>query len=113
MLPDTSNWKPEAPELAQKDFQSLWVLVHFWAPWNLVDRDASDRLANLEVPNGVLIRSCNIDSGTNLEYVRRAQIANVPTLALFFRGDLVSVLVGLRTNASVNEWVQQHIRGSI
>ena len=100
-LPDR-EWSPSSPPVTEPDFATCRVLVlHYWARWNLHDREMDNRLARLrpDFEGRVCFRSCDVDRVENRPWVRG--IANVPALGCFLDGKWFKSLVGMRCDGEL------------
>jgi thioredoxin-like negative regulator of GroEL len=91
------DWSPGTDPVVPEDFNACPVRVlHYWAIWNLHDREMDRRLAALrhEYGDRICFRSCDIDRAVNKSSVRG--IANIPALGCFVRGKWHESLIGLR-----------------
>ncbi len=94
----SSDWFPGTPRVSNNDLQSSSVLVmHYWAVWNLHDREMDQRIAVLrnEYADRICFRSCDVDCAENQSFIHG--IANVPALGCFIQGKWVNSQVGLRS----------------
>ena len=92
-----SEWSPSTGPVAPEDFEACPVLVlHYWAIWDLLDREMDKRLAVLreEYADRICFRSCDTDRAENEPFIQG--IANLPALGCFIRGKWFKSLIGLR-----------------
>lgn len=101
------QWKPASPEYSTSDFDVPWVLVHFWANWNLVDRKMDETLIRMKLPESIVVRSCDIDNQPELAI--RSRVGNIPALALFHYGNRVETLIGLHDLKTIRNWLDSQI----
>lgn len=93
-----SEWLPGTPPVVRTDFDACAVLIlHYWAIWDLHDRDMDNRLAALrhEYADRICFRSCDTDRAENKPFIQG--IANIPALGCFIRGKWFKSLIGLRS----------------
>jgi thioredoxin-like negative regulator of GroEL len=93
-----SDWSPSTDPVAPADFEACPVLVlHYWAIWDLHDREMDKRLASLrkEYANRICFRSCDTDRAENKPFIQG--IASIPALGCFIRGKWFRSLIGLRS----------------
>src|SRR4051812_9307491 len=93
-----SDWSPSTVPVAPGDFEAFPVLVlHYWAMWDLHDREMDKRLGVLrdEYAGRICIRSCDTDRPENQPFIQA--IANIPALGCFIRGKWFKSLIGLRS----------------
>tara|TARA_R110002111_G_scaffold262872_1_gene342356 strand:+ start:80134 stop:80496 length:363 start_codon:yes stop_codon:yes gene_type:complete len=102
------HWKPASPEYSKSDFDVPWMLIHFWATWNLIDRKMDETLLQLGLPESIVVRSCDIDSQPELAI--KSRVGNIPALALFYHGNRVETLIGLHDPEYILNWLDRHIQ---
>ena len=91
-----SDWCPSTVPVAREDFEACPVLVlHYWAIWDLHDREMDKRLAALrdEYAGRIGFRSCDVDCAENRSFTQG--IATIPALGCFIRGKWFKSLIGL------------------
>jgi hypothetical protein len=105
-----SDWSPTTLPVATPDFEECTVLVlHYWAIWNLIDREMDKRLATLreEYADRVFFRSCDTDRAENQPFIHG--VGNLPALGCFIAGKWFKTLVGLRTDqelrSALDSWL--------
>ena len=88
-----SDWRPHTPAYDPSE-QFAFCVVHFWAEWNRIDRDMDTALSQLSasLDPSLPLRSCDIDAEPELS--QRANVTNVPALALFVAGAPVDLVTG-------------------
>lgn len=92
-----TGWRPGTPPVTAEDFASCPLLVvHYWATWDIYDREMDRRLAPSceEFTGRICFRACDIDRAENRPFIHG--LANVPALGLFVRGTLTRHVIGLR-----------------
>ena len=93
-----SEWSPRTPAVTPGDFEACAILVlHYWAIWDLTDREMDKRLVALrdEYADRICFRSCDVDRAGNRSSIQG--IANIPALGCFIRGRWFRSLIGLRS----------------
>jgi thioredoxin-like negative regulator of GroEL len=93
-----SDWAPTTDPVTAGDFQAYPVLVlHYWAVWDLHDREMDKRLRVLreDYAGRIGVRCCDIDRAENQTFIQG--IANIPALGCFIRGKWLKSLIGLRS----------------
>jgi hypothetical protein len=98
MTTPNPTWSPRTPPVTREDFDTCPVLVvHYWAVWDLHDREMDERLAPLReaYADRICFRSCDTDRPENQPFIHG--IATVPALGCFIRGTWHQSLIGLRS----------------
>lgn len=93
-----AEWSPSTVPVSAADFAGPPILVlHYWAVWDLIDREMDERLGTLrdEYGDRVCFRSCDVDREQNNSYLQGVE--NVPALGCFIRGKWIQSLIGLRS----------------
>ncbi|WP_390844346.1 thioredoxin domain-containing protein [Anatilimnocola floriformis] len=92
-----SSWYPTSSTVELADFELPILVVHYWAVWNLHDREMDRRLSALcnEYSDRICFRSCNVDGAENQRFI--PDIANIPALGCFIHGELLESSIGLRS----------------
>ncbi len=96
--PSKSDWIPSTDPVAQRDFDDCRVLaLHYWATWDLHDREMDKQLVALreEYVGRICFRSCDVDRAENQAFIQG--IANIPSLGCFIGGKWFKSLIGLRS----------------
>lgn len=91
-------WSPSTIPVAPEDFGAcLVVVLHYWAVWNMIDREMDKRIAMLreEYRDRICFRSCDVDCAENQPFIHG--IANIPALGCFIRGKWFQTVIGLRS----------------
>jgi thioredoxin-like negative regulator of GroEL len=96
------DWRPSTPPVTDATIDDMLrsnptLLVHFWAAWNRHDA-VMDRAINEVRPrfaDRIHFVSCDVDS--NVAFAKRCEVANVPFLAVFVRGQQRRPIVGVKT----------------
>jgi thioredoxin-like negative regulator of GroEL len=110
----------ETAALTDKSFGNFvrehkFVLVHFWAEWNLIDRKMSERLA-LEIPIGVAgsvaLASFDIDPEEHHAICRVHGLRNVPFLAFYRDGVVITTLTGFHPIEVITEALSELVAPS-
>jgi thioredoxin-like negative regulator of GroEL len=92
------GWAPSTEPVTAADLAAGPVVVlHYWAVWDLIDREMDARLRALreEYAGRILFKSCDIDRSENKPFIQG--IANIPALGCFIRGKWFKSLIGLRS----------------
>jgi thioredoxin-like negative regulator of GroEL len=105
------TWSPQAANWTLRDLDSACLLIFFWAEWAGLDRKLDELLQQVSLPEGVAVRSCNVDS--DQEFAIKHQVMNVPTLAFFSRGIKIATLVGVPKPDGLRSWLDQHVKRCI
>src|SRR5437762_2211766 len=81
------------------------VVVHFWAVWNLHDREMDEILQGLmpRYAGRVEFRSLDVDIAEGHDFCRGCRILNLPALAAFVRGVWIETLIGLRQRVELED----------
>lgn len=77
------------------------VLVEFWAQWCPPCRQLTPVLDQLAAEQHGVLDVVKINSDENPQTVMRYQVMQVPTLALFSRGELVMQVIGARSKSAL------------
>jgi len=105
------GWTPSTPTLTGGQIEELArkypaVAVHFWAPWNGVDRlmDDSIQAVSNRFDERIFFASCNVDLPENSDICRRCRFANIAAVSVI-KGDCVcDPIIGYRApDQLVNE----------
>lgn len=74
------------------------LVVHFWAPWNGVDRHFAPVLDAVRAgfESRIAFRSVNVDDEDLTAFCEACGVVNVPALGCFVGGRRVKTLVGSR-----------------
>src|SRR4051794_26417561 len=91
------DWRPSTPPVCDADFDACpIVVVHYWAIWNLHDRDMDQRLLAVRdsYADRICFRSCDVDQRENQRFIHK--LGNIPALGCFIRGKFCESLIGLR-----------------
>jgi thioredoxin 1 len=77
------------------------VLVEFWATWCPPCRQLAPVLDQLAAEQDGVMDVVKINSDENPQTVMQYQVMQVPTLALFSRGELVKQVIGARSKSAL------------
>ena len=77
------------------------VLVEFWAQWCPPCRQLAPVLDQLAAEQDGVMDVVKINSDESPQTVMRYQVMQVPTLALFSRGELVKQVIGARSKSAL------------
>ena len=113
------RWHPESPPIDAAEFEALiateaFVVLHFWAEWDIYDRQLDRALAPVraEFADRVAFRSADVDQLDLVPVCRTCDIVNVPALVCFARGRREHTLVGLRPSTELRQLVAGLVSGS-
>lgn len=100
-------------ELDSKNFKDQiskgWALVDFWAPWCGPCRMVSPVIEELSKEmSGVRFFKVNVDEQEEL--ASEFHIMSIPTLMLFYNGELVDQHVGAGTKSAIKEWIEEGMK---
>lgn len=90
-------------DVLSKDF----VLVDFYADWCGPCRMILPSLEEISTEMSVEIFKVNIDESPNI--ASNYGVMSIPTLALFKKGEKVSVNVGAASKARIMDWIKAHM----
>ena len=90
-------------DVLSKDF----VLVDFYADWCGPCRMILPSLEEISTEMNIEIFKVNIDESPNI--ASNYGIMSIPTLALFKKGEKVSVNVGAASKARIMDWIKSHM----
>lgn len=97
-----ADWSPTTRPVARADLEMCQVLVlHYWAMWNVHDREMDQRLTALrdEYVGRICFRSCDVDRAENEAFIQG--IANIPALGCFIGGKWFKSVIGLRPEEEI------------
>lgn len=104
-LNPSADWFPVSPPVSASDLQSCDVVViHYWAQWDLHDREMDRRIVAMtaDYAGRVCVRSCDVDKPDNRPFI--CGIANIPALGCFIRGKWHESRIGLRAEAELRSF---------
>lgn len=107
------DWIPSTPALDEEDLRSpVLTVVHYWAIWDLHDREMDGRLAAIcpDYDGRINFRSCDVDRPENRRFL--SDIANVPTIGSYFRGLRFKVTVGVRSKTELRHMLDGWLAAS-
>ena len=97
-----SNENSFSADVLEKDF----VLVDFFADWCGPCRMISPFLEEIQNEMGIEIFKVNIDESPNI--ASKYGVMSIPTLAIFKKGEKISVNVGAASKARIMDWIKSH-----
>ncbi|MBQ7674125.1 MAG: thioredoxin [Alphaproteobacteria bacterium] len=87
-------------DVISKDF----VLVDFYADWCGPCRMIAPFLEEIQTEMGIDIVKVNIDESPNI--ASEHNVMSIPTLAIFKKGEKISVNVGAASKARLIDWIK-------
>lgn len=87
-------------DVMSKDF----VLVDFYAEWCGPCRMIAPFLEEIQAEMGIDIVKVNIDESPNI--ASEHNVMSIPTLAIFKKGEKISVNVGAASKARLIDWIK-------
>lgn len=87
-------------DVISKDF----VLVDFYADWCGPCRMIAPFLEEIQMEMGIDIVKVNIDESPNI--ASEHNVMSIPTLAIFKKGEKISVNVGAASKARLIDWIK-------
>ncbi|MCR5225486.1 MAG: thioredoxin [Alphaproteobacteria bacterium] len=97
-----SNENSFSADVLEKDF----VLVDFFADWCGPCRMILPFLEEIQNEMGIEIFKVNIDESPNI--ASKYGVMSIPTLAIFQKGEKISVNVGAASKARIMDWIKSH-----
>jgi thiol-disulfide isomerase/thioredoxin len=86
------------------DYQSFvesypHVVIHFWADWNLYERDIRERLSDMSEIYADSIKFGSFDTSPkqHWEKCHELHILNLPTLVFYKHGEVLNIATGLES----------------
>lgn len=106
---DRRTWVPSTMPMAATDLVKPHVVVHFWAPWNMHDRDFDSKLQPVvaRLQRSVAFRSINVDQPTCPDASTREDALNVPSLGFYSSGRRHRTMVGIRPSSEIEHEIRQ------
>ena len=103
------DWKPDSSPLVQEDFRHEFLVIHFWASWNGIDRTMNQELAEIRKTASPKIQFRSVDVGepSHRELCIQAKILNVPSLAFYQFGEHKKTSTGLRSSKEITNWLTE------
>src|SRR6266516_2064923 len=77
------------------------VLVDFWAEWCPPCHRIAPLIEELAAEYDGRARVVKLDADANPETIRRYSVLSMPTLTVFYRGEVVSQVVGARPKSAI------------
>jgi len=99
ILTNEANFKAD---VLDKDF----VVVDFYADWCGPCRMISPFLDEISSETGISIVKVNIDESPSI--ASDYNVMSIPTLAIFKKGEKISVNVGAASKARIIDWINAH-----
>lgn len=105
------TWVPSTLPLTEEDLAKEHLVIHFWAPWNMYDREFDTHLRPVvrRLHRSVAFRSVNIDLPSCTTDLARNEVLNVPSLAFYNHGKRHHTTVGVRPatdiECEVRDWL--------
>ena len=111
-----------SPQVAQLTGATFWefvgghrfVAVHFWAAWNGSDF-IMKKLLGSQIPKDlcdlVALAELDIDAPAHQELCRKHNVLNVPFLAFYREGLLVSTVTGMQSPEVISERLRELVYG--
>ena len=100
ILTNETNFKAD---VLDRDF----VVVDFYADWCGPCRMIAPFLEEISSEKNVSIVKVNIDESPNI--ASDYNVMSIPTLAIFKKGEKVSVNVGAASKARIIDWINAHL----
>ncbi len=102
---DRRTWTPSTLPMTDHDMSRPHVVIHFWAPWNMCDRefDANLRPVVRRLQRQTAFRSINVNSPLCADAFTQDDALNVPTLAFYNNGHRHHSTAGIRTTADIED----------
>lgn len=97
-----ANENSFSADVLEKDF----VLVDFFADWCGPCRMISPFLEEIQDEMNIEIFKVNIDESPNI--ASKYGVMSIPTLAIFKKGEKISVNVGAASKARIIDWIKSH-----
>ncbi len=97
-----ANENSFSADVLEKDF----VLVDFFADWCGPCRMISPFLEEIQNEMNIEIFKVNIDESPNI--ASKYGVMSIPTLAIFKKGEKISVNVGAASKARIIDWIKSH-----
>ncbi|MCC9606742.1 thioredoxin family protein [Blastopirellula sp. JC732] len=102
------------PPIPIADYESFLserrcVVVHFWAPWNAIDRQQDRELKKVRKKweDRVSFVSCDTDEAASEALCRGVKLAAVPSLVFFIDGKRRELLPGVRDAAALDQILER------
>jgi|GEM_PF-1964512 len=106
---DRRTWIPSTLPMTDDDMRKPHVVIHFWAPWNIYDREFDDniRLITQRLRNDVAFRSMNVDLPSCANAFTLDDVLTVPSLAFYNVGKRHHTTVGVRPTAEIEREIKE------
>lgn len=108
-ISENNSWKPSSlPYNRETDDNCRLVILHYWATWNLHNREQERYLEKLTktLTNPIDIRSWDVDAAKDEQLCPKRQILNIPAVGIVHYGSLKEVAVGLRNTDQLHDFIQ-------
>ncbi len=76
------------------------VLVDFWAPWCVPCKSVAPVIEELAIDYNGKAKICKLDTESNRNIPGILNIKSIPTILIFYKGEVKDVLIGARGKSS-------------
>ena len=91
-------------ELASITTQHEWVVVKFSAVW-CEPCQTMEPIFNQVVTDRASLQAIKVNMDQRPDLARTYNIRSIPTLLLFYKGQVAGQLTGLQSELAINEWL--------